>query len=407
MDNIGDLCHVTFPWIAGQAIRLGIETKDNSFAQLGYHLVLLSQSFPLSSLVESPQLVQIVHLVNKACSVSRNGNDGPSRPYHILLRVSEIQKSRLAADRALANDVQQGLAQFVSLKNPEYPSLLRLITEFLGKQDLPSESSKEQIVTWGANDRPHAQVNNALYNQLRIYSTCSCNTRHLEDARLRLDSDQTSWNHALVQFNLLFAASPSHCPESHPQPRWKEGRVLVARDDRSHQKKRVVFSDVDTELPLTTLASSPPPSSTRKIGLGELCKLIQSEGSSSVHLEIRDNAMKLNENIEYTSHRHFPPQASVPLAKWLEQTSHISNRVKVTLAYIIAKSVWQYYDSNWMRKPWTNESIQIIKETIQDRKQSQPHPYFTTTLSKPQGQMLDYYTADNICHMFPTYSHWE
>lgn len=47
MDDIPDLCRNVFPWISNQATRLGLETQDNRFAQLGGELFILTQQLPL------------------------------------------------------------------------------------------------------------------------------------------------------------------------------------------------------------------------------------------------------------------------------------------------------------------------------------------------------------------------
>jgi nucleoside phosphorylase len=112
--------------------------------------------------------------------------------------------------------------------------------------------------------------------------------------------------------------------------------------------------------------------------------------------------MKLADPVQGTKWRNFLPLASVSLAEWLEQTVHLSNRVKITLAYTIARSVWQYYDSYWMANPWTHDNIQIMKESIGDRNHVRPHPYFTTKLHKFKHQILDHCIADDLFHMYPS-----
>lgn len=141
--------------------------------------------------------------------------------------------------------------------------------------------------------------------------------------------------------------------------------------------------------------------SLRKVEVGEFCRLIGNETNKQVYFHIHNNAMKFDDTIQQDLLRDFLPQASMPLAEWLEQTTHLSNRVKVGLAYAIARSVWQYYNSFWMVKPWTHESIQILKEKISDGNRVRPHPYFTTQLQQYKGEILDYCIADDLFHMYP------
>jgi hypothetical protein len=68
MDDIIDLCWDVFPWISGHATRLGLEMKDNRFAQLGGELFILTQQ--IHQIGISSKLVKVAELVNKACSVS-------------------------------------------------------------------------------------------------------------------------------------------------------------------------------------------------------------------------------------------------------------------------------------------------------------------------------------------------
>ncbi|KAJ5927877.1 hypothetical protein N7466_006833 [Penicillium verhagenii] len=55
-----------------------------------------------------------------------------------------------------------------------------------------------------------------------------------------------------------------------------------------------------------------------------------------------------------------------------------------------------------MMKPWTHENIQMVKEKMNDMNHIRPHPYFTTKIHKCKGQVLDYCTADDLFHIYPS-----
>lgn len=168
--------------------------------------------------------------------------------------------------------------------------------------------------------------------------------------------------------------------------------------NESKRKKQVAFS-AQHSSPSRRHSS---PGSLRKVELGEFCKLIKGEKEKLVNFYIQDNAMKFNNATQGTTWRSFLPQAGVPLAEWLEQTPRLSNRVKVTLAYTIARSVWQYYSSYWMMSPWTHDNVLMVKEKVGDGNLIKPHPYFTTKLQKLKGQVLDYCLADDLFHIYPS-----
>lgn len=93
-----------------------------------------------------------------------------------------------------------------------------------------------------------SQVNNILYDQLRIHSTCSCSTPHLDLTRLRLDFEHDKQDGVNIPFELLFAAGQTPCFASESQIRWKETKIWVSRyrclaDEsmRKRAKERLTF----------------------------------------------------------------------------------------------------------------------------------------------------------------------
>ncbi|KAJ5662959.1 hypothetical protein N7507_003690 [Penicillium longicatenatum] len=228
------------------------------------------------------------------------------------------------------------------------------------------------------------------------------NKRHLEPARLRLDPGHEKQENTDILFDLLFLAGSTSSGTTECQLQWKEVKISVARRHTPQREKKVSFAVQSYRLLPRAQSKSPLPNDLRKLELGKFCSLISSEKCSPVHFHILDNVMKVADTDQGTIWRNFLPLASDTLAEWLERTVHLSKRVKVTLAYTIARSVWQYYDSYWMEKPWTHDNIQIIKEKISDQNHIRPHPYFTTKLQKFKDQTLDYCIADDLFHMFPS-----
>ncbi|CEJ60298.1 hypothetical protein PMG11_08877 [Penicillium brasilianum] len=244
-----------------------------------------------------------------------------------------------------------------------------------------------------------AQLNNTLYTQLRIHSSCSCGTQHLQCPRLRLNPGHDKHDDEHIPFDVLFSAGSVSSPTINCQFRWKEVNVSVARRNGTPRKKKVSFRFPNSSVSQSKL---PLPIGLRKLGLGEFCSLIGSEKKTPIHFHIEDNVMKLTDTVQDTPWRNFLPLSSISLAEWLEQTVHLSNRVKITLAYTIAKSVWQYYNSYWMANPWTHDNIQMLKEMVSERNHVRPHPYFAAKLRKFKGQILDYCIADDLFHMYPS-----
>ena len=102
------------------------------------------------------------------------------------------------------------------------------------------------------------------------------------------------------------------------------------------------------------------------------------------------------------------PERSISLYQLLDG-HRLSSKGKVVLAYILAKSVWQYYDSDWMSSHWTAELIHFMKEESFGRtnKSGQSSfnifaPYFA--LQAPpsdKSSVLEYINDTSFIHHYP------
>lgn len=79
--------------------------------------------------------------------------------------------------------------------------------------------------------------------------------------------------------------------------------------------------------------------------------------------------------------------SSVPLATVLEKRKlQGNNQLKLLLSYLLAKAVWQYYESDWMTPSWTKHVIHFMRELLPDSDATQEisalihEPYLTTEL---------------------------
>jgi hypothetical protein len=53
--------------------------------------------------------------------------------------------------------------------------------------------------------------------------------------------------------------------------------------------------------------------------------------------------------------------SSISLAELLDMAK-LSRKMKLLLSYFLAKAVWQFYDSEWMRSGWTKETVHFMFE---------------------------------------------
>lgn len=111
--------------------------------------------------------------------------------------------------------------------------------------------------------------------------------------------------------------------------------------------------------------------------------------------------MSFSQPVKRTKPRNMLPSDGISLAQWLGQANHIPKRVKIILAYTIARSVWQYYNSYWMISPWTHENIHFLQERNQATDNVKPHMFFVTRLMAQQRDLPDFHSGDDLVHIYP------
>ena len=94
------------------------------------------------------------------------------------------------------------------------------------------------------------------------------------------------------------------------------------------------------------------------IGVVKLCLRIKGDQLLNDHTPIQLG------DAEYP----IQPVPSVSLAQVL-QMRHLTSRDKLIVAYILAKSVWHYYNTDWLNVVWTTDNIHFM---IEEREGNQP-----------------------------------
>ena len=136
---------------------------------------------------------------------------------------------------------------------------------------------------------------------------------------------------------------------------------------------------------------------------GQFCKLISLRADSRLCLVIEDGKLQksgfepLQQLVE-----HVPGISLVNIL----QRYHLTAKMRLALAYILAHSVWQYYDSDWMKTRWTSETIQFMREYENPRAYEQGKffawkPYISVRFDNDDAEMSEYSEADGEIHRYP------
>ncbi|KAI0401306.1 hypothetical protein F4802DRAFT_619006 [Xylaria palmicola] len=181
-----------------------------------------------------------------------------------------------------------------------------------------------------------------------------------------------------VQFDFFFL----HRHPDSEDDMWKEARIRVFQGQRSAPRVKWQDSEKSSEK------SSPEPISPK-----DFCDLIRHRAYGRLVLNaareglIYERAELSPEQLE----RCFQlEESSVSLATVLnKQKLHGDVRLKLLLSYLLAKAIWEFYDSDWMASSWSKDTIHFMREL---ESSSDPQeiiitlihkPYFATELSPP------------------------
>ncbi|RSL98206.1 hypothetical protein CDV31_012691 [Fusarium ambrosium] len=199
------------------------------------------------------------------------------------------------------------------------------------------------------------------YDVLQKYMYCTCTIeaaemppekRHL--TKLLLQPEPLPDRAGNVHFDMLFSSAPLSSKPTFG--RWQDVQLLVPRVQQppKRPKKKVRFGDSNddpTDFQVQRIVE--------EVSHGGFCELICQYGNARLCLTILNRKLQLlpckppEQVVENTP--------SISLATVL-RNYHLTAKMKAWLAYILAQSVWQFYDSDWMKTRWTSETIQFMSE---------------------------------------------
>jgi len=100
------------------------------------------------------------------------------------------------------------------------------------------------------------------------------------------------------------------------------------------------------------------------ISIETFCKIITNRKKSQLKLVVSEDGLVL-QGPGSLSQGFLLGASSMPLAKLLDVVK-LSRKMRLLLSYILAKAVWQFYDSGWMQKEWTKETVHFMFERRSD-----------------------------------------
>ena len=135
----------------------------------------------------------------------------------------------------------------------------------------------------------------------------------------------------------------------------------------------------------------------------EFCSLLKQDiGGARIRLRLQNGSFVELCDPDVPDQRlvHEP---GISLAQILQQ-QRLTPKMKINLAYTIARSVWQYYDSDWMGSGWTSRNIHFMLE----RSKRSDHSYVNSSapclaaeFQNTQDTIPVYHGISHLIHRYP------
>lgn len=139
---------------------------------------------------------------------------------------------------------------------------------------------------------------------------------------------------------------------------------------------------------------------------GKFCELLNESNGCIPCLRIDNPTLgKLDGETFPTPRVEVEPVESTPLSNAL-RLRRMSRRNKCAFAFTLARSVWQYYESNWMKLPWTHEDIHLLDDksaasTEENDAYRTWRPYLSASFDNPGQEIPEYCNAEAVMHRYP------
>lgn len=320
--------------------------------------------------------------------------------------IAESLPGTISYEKARAK-IRRGLGQLTT--NPRHAEQVISHIQKFGKRDRKSfnrNTSHDTTSTKKISQPERSRYANELVHRaLREKMCCTCPSNQREEqiqrehptCLLLQPPNQQATSNSLAQFDMLFSSKQFWNGPN--LGHWQDIKLLVPNSNHQPNRRRARFADADDpgedHHPDVTCSKSP-----QRVDDGHFCSLIEQVANWRLCLSIKDGDLLHYLESPKQILKHVP---GMPLARILGNY-HLTARMKLVLAYIIAYSVWQYYDSDWMKTKWTSETIQFMRESNTSGDQGKLFtwkPYLSVHLNDADPECYEYDNVVGMVHAYP------
>ncbi|KAI1827032.1 hypothetical protein F4861DRAFT_551842 [Xylaria intraflava] len=279
---------------------------------------------------------------------------------------STVQAVRSTTDtERLRKIVEKNIGAFASAPHKQTTPFFNLLRSFSEAKSQARKNAEEKrrdtntIKIRPDEDKNHPErVYNTLYDVVKKHAKCCCDpssaSKRRHWGRLELQANFRTDNNEVL-FHTVFSKKAIIETVGIENVEWQHLKTLrKTRVVRFEDQKK----DDDSAEDWVKLSNS---ISSKVKTTPEFCRLLSTDiGPASMDVSISDEALLVLKRVVKVE-VDIADKESISLANILANDL-LAPRNKLLLAYLLAKSVWQFYDSNFMSLRWTTETIQLFQE---------------------------------------------
>ncbi|PYH72818.1 S8 family peptidase [Aspergillus vadensis CBS 113365] len=403
-----DFAHTAIAQVANIASLLGVESKRPLCGRLGAELFLVANYIDTAGLDQESRLrLRISKLLRDVEAMCNWPTKIPRNDYPLLEAITKPFPDVTSYETA-QRKIRRGLDQLTACSRDAEVAIshIQKFVERNRKSSRRDESGDISSRKRAARPERSDLANELAHRVLREQMCCTCQTNgvrrqtergHLVCLLLQPPSQSVASDN-LVQFDMLFSSEPfwNQSQLTH----WQDIELLVP-NDHTHGKKCVRFFGRDDGY-RDEQANNLSAKIKQRTDKGQFCRLLDLAKGWRLCLSIEDQELYHFFEPHKQKVDHIP---GISLAKVLS-TYHLTSRMKLVLAYIIAYSVWQYYDTDWMRTKWTSETIQFMRESDTSGGRGQGKlftwkPYVSVHFNDEDPLCYEQYKVPGMVHVYP------
>ncbi|KAF4448159.1 hypothetical protein F53441_8394 [Fusarium austroafricanum] len=331
-----------------------------------------------------------------------------------LLKNASLECEPWRVEGNLIAKVETSLRAFVSNEKPTIKRYFDFLKSFSSTKEHIKKnaevirtdiSGKSRAALEAPNDYP-AHVLEAFYNVLRRYAESCCPVEPIclgrHDGKLRLKENfQTRDDNVL--FDTVLSRIPPHSTGHGIE--WQHLQFHVARSKKQASMKSVGFASRETSAPTTNTDESQYADTIETEA--QFCDLVRKRvGPAKLKVKVSGERLLQFRDLEGIDD-DVAHEQTITLADMLKH-QNLGPKTRLLIAYILVRSFWQFYNSDWMCAQWNTESVQFFRQRTDNDKETKDEsilegsPYFAFSFEENDSLLSAEYLA-SVCvvHRYP------